>query len=185
MKKQALFLILIGILPIYILHAQISEGGTPVSFGLEIKVEEIPVMVMPTVNVEVLLREDAQMEAEGVVQRPFRFGYAHDVDIDVKRAGTKKELSDGGTLWLLKIHCPDAFSINLIYNHFRLVYGSKFFIYNEDRTMVLGAFTPEVSNNPYNEFATDLVQGNTIVLEYYEPKGSDDGVININKVIHI
>ena len=50
--------------------------------------------------------------------------------------------------------------------------------------MILGAFTPEVSNNPYNDFATDLLQGNTIVLEYYEPKSSDDGVININKVIH-
>ena len=50
--------------------------------------------------------------------------------------------------------------------------------------MIQGAFTPEVSNNPYNEFATDLVQGNTIVLEYYEPASSDDGVIHISKVIH-
>jgi len=42
---------------------------------------------------------------------------------------------------MLKIHCPDAYSINLIYDHYRLGEGSKFFIYNEDRTMILGAFT--------------------------------------------
>ena len=50
--------------------------------------------------------------------------------------------------------------------------------------MILGAFTPEVSNNSYNVFATDLVQGNTIILEYFEPESSDDGVIHISEVIH-
>ena len=50
--------------------------------------------------------------------------------------------------------------------------------------MVLGAFTPEVSNNQYDSFSTDLVQGNTIVLEYYEPESVNDGIINISKVIH-
>jgi len=102
----------------------------------------------------------------------------------LKKAGIKKELPNGDNIWLLKIHSPDAFSINLIYDYFKLGKGSTFFIYNEDRTMILGAFTPEVSNNPYNEFATDLIQGNTIVLEYYEPESSNDGVIHINKVIH-
>lgn len=93
-------------------------------------------------------------------------------------------MPNGDNLWLLKIHSPDAFSINLIYNRFNLGKGSKFFIYNENREMTLGAFTPEVSNNPYNEFVTTLVRGNTIVLEYYEPVSSDDGVIHISKVIH-
>jgi hypothetical protein len=51
----------------------------------------------------------------------------------------------------------------LIYSHFRIGNGSKFFIYNEERTMVLGAYTPEVSNNQDNEFATDLVQGSTTI----------------------
>ena len=125
--------------------------------------ENIPVLTMPTVDVRALLHED-EMEREEKTQIPFRFGKDIDVDIDIKKAGTVKELPNGDKLWLLKIHCPDAFSINLIYDRFRLAEGSKFFIYNEDRTMILGAFTPEVSNNSYNEFATDLVQGNTVIL---------------------
>jgi hypothetical protein len=187
MKRQAFIFTLIGILCFTgkYTFAQISEGGTPVSFslGLDTGKEKIPVVAMPPVDARALLKEDEMARAEDALI-PFRFGKALDVDIDIKKAGTKIELSNGDKLWLVKIHCPYAYSINLIYDSFRLAEGSKFFIYNEDRTMILGAFTPEVSNNPYDEFATDLVQGNTIIIEYFEPKSSDDGVIHISKVIH-
>jgi hypothetical protein len=162
-------------------QAQISEGGKPVSFSLGGAIQEIHTLIMPPVNVDSVIQAEAKL---GNTPRPFQFGYAIDVDIDLKKLGTLKHLSDGGKLWLLKIHSKDAFSINLIYDRFTLSKGSRFFVYNEDRTMVLGAFTPEVSNNSYNEFATDLIQGNTIVLEYYEPNGSDGGIINVSKVIH-
>ena len=165
--------------------SQISEGGSPVSFSLSTKISDVPVVTMPPVNTKALIQEDekARMVKEDA-PKPFRFGYAIDVDIDIKKAGVLKRLPDGDKLWVLKIQSADAYSINLIFNRFRLSEGSKFFIYNEDKTMVLGAFTPEVSNNSSDRFSTDLVQGNTIVLEYYEPESVDDGVINISKVIH-
>jgi len=165
------------------LVAQISDGGHPFSFSLDLDIREVSTLFMPPVNVEELIREDEELSKDKT-PRPFRFGYVIDADIDLKRFGTLKQLDNGDKLWLLKIHSENAYSINLIYNHFRLSRGSKLFIYNEDRSMVLGAFTPEVSNNQYNEFATDLVQGNTIILEYYEPEYSNDGVINISQVIH-
>jgi len=185
MKINILNLVCIGILSLinYSALCQISEGGQPKSFSIDIDREEIPILSMPAVNAEKFILEDQKARA-GNDQIPFKFGHAITVDINIKRDGELKLLPNGDKLWLLKIHSENAYSINLIYNQFRLSEGSKFFIYNEDRTMILGAFTPEVSNNPYNEFATDLVQGNTIILEYYEPKSSNDGIININKVIH-
>jgi hypothetical protein len=187
MKKQTIILILVGILcaTCQYMSDQTNDGLTKevtTRSGFSLNVE-IPVLVMPPVDVNVLLEEDERAKMENL-QRPFRFGYAIDVDIDIKRDGVKKELPDGGNLWLLKIYCPDAFSINFIYNHFRLSKGSKFFIYNEDESMVLGAFTSNETNNPNNEFATDLVQGNRVIIEYYEPELFDDGVINISKVIY-
>jgi len=184
MKTKVLFIILIGML-FQNSYGQLSEGGTPISFSLSFKelIEKTPVMELPAVDVKALLEEDELLRKEEV-QRPFRFGKAINVDFDIKKNGMKKELSNGDKLWFLKIHCPDAFSINLIYDNFKLADGSKFFIYNEEKTMILGAFTPELSNNRSNVFATDLVQGNTIILEYFEPKSSNDGVIQINKVIH-
>ena len=184
MNRLFVVFIFIGILSQYA-FGQISEGGTPMSFSMDINTgrDVIPVVTMPTVNARALIEEDKRQRAENDLI-PFRFGYDFNVDIDLKEAGEKIGLPDGGNLWMLKIHCPDAFSINLIFNQFRLSEGSKFFIYNEDRSVVLGAFTPEVSNNLSNVFANDLVQGNTIVLEYYEPFPSYGGVINISKVIH-
>ena len=187
MKRRVLILHLIGILCFTgkYTFAQISEGGTPISFSLDTDTgrEKIPVVSTPRVDARSLIEEDERQRAQDALI-PFRFGKAIDVDIDIKKAGMKIELPGGDKLWLMKIHCPDAFSINLIYDRFRLAEGAKFFIYNEDRTMILGAFTPEVSNNTDNVFATDLVQGNTIVLEYFEPSSSDDGIIHIGKVIH-
>ena len=182
MKKQAIILMLMGILCVTCHHVPdltgeelTTEVTTRSGFPLDV---EIPVWIMPPVDVKSLLEEDERAMMENV-QRPFRFGYAIDVDIDIKKVGAKQELPDGGNLWLLKIQCPDAFSINMIYDHYRLANGSKFFVYNEDKSMVLRSFTPENSNNSYNEFATDLVSGNTVILEYYEPEYSDDGVINM------
>ena len=182
-----IILILLGILcvscqqiPIQTDDSLTTEIRTRSGFSLDV---EIPVVVIPQVNVEMLLEEDRLLDVENVL-RPFRFGYAIDVEIDLKKEGVKIELPEGGNMWLLKIHSADAFSINLIYDHFKIGKGSKFYVYNEDKKMVLGAFTPEECNNPDNVFATDLVQGNTIVLEYYEPMPSEDGVIHIGKVIH-
>jgi hypothetical protein len=163
------------------LFAQISEGGRPISFSLDLDIREISTLTMPPVNVDSIIQTEKELDN---TSRPFRFGYAIGVDIDLKRFGTLRQLDNGDKLWLLKIHSENAYSINLIYNHFRLSKDSKFFIYNEDKSMILGAFTPEVSNNPDDVFATDLVQGNSIILEYYEPKHSDDGIINISRVIH-
>jgi hypothetical protein len=185
MKKQAFFLIMVGILCLtnQYASAQVSGGGEPISFSIDMGKEEIPVLVMASVNVDSLLQEDESADKINS-QRPFKFGHAIDVSIDIKKSGMEKRLPSGDRLWLLKIHSPNAFSLNLIYNQFRLGNGSKFFVYNEDKTTILGAFTPELNNNPHNEFATDLVAGNTIVLEFYEPKSSNGGIIHINKVIH-
>ena len=185
MKKYITFFALIGIFCLINQNgiSQVSEGGIPLSFSLGIDVRNLPAIEMPPVDTEKLLREDANPQ-NVKEQKPFRFGYAIDVDIDIKKAGTLEILPNGDKIWLLKIYSPNAFSLNFIYNQFHLGYGSTFFIYNEDETMILGAFTPELSNNSDNLFATDLVQGNTIVLEYYEPVFIDNGMIHISKVIH-
>ena len=86
MKRQIVILFLIGFLSQYAL-GQISEGGTPLSFSLDMGREKIPVLAMPSVNSRALLEEDERQRAENP-QIPFRFGYAIDVDIDVKKDGT-------------------------------------------------------------------------------------------------
>ena len=78
MKKQIFFLIFIGLISQYA-FSQISEGGTPISFSLDVvnaRMNELPVMVMPSVNVKALQEEDARISRMVEDElRPFRFGY--------------------------------------------------------------------------------------------------------------
>ena len=41
--------------------AQISEGGKPMSIILNVKAQEIPVIMMPYVDVEALIQEDIRI----------------------------------------------------------------------------------------------------------------------------
>jgi lysyl endopeptidase len=65
------------------------------------------------------------------------------------------EIECGG----LKLHSPSAYSINLIYDEFYLPPGATFFIYNQDKTEVIGAFT-DFNNKEHGKFSTSpIVRG--------------------------
>jgi len=180
MKATKLFLVLIST-TIFLNRdaiAQISNGGTPPSFSIPSLQDSVSVVQMPTVNVDSIIQNDT------VGNFSFRFGYAIDVNMGLHNSGTWDTLQDGDKIWRLKISSSGAFSINLIYDDFWLPQGSQFFVYNEDTSMILGGFTAELSNNPSDKFATDLVKGNNTVLEYFEPAYTSGGRINIDKVIH-
>ncbi|MFK7937561.1 MAG: 3-coathanger stack domain-containing protein, partial [Saprospiraceae bacterium] len=81
-----------------------------------------------------------------------------------------------------------AQSINLLYSDFWLPTGATFYIYNQDYSHVIGGFT-EKNNRGVREdkqaYATGLVRGDQITLEYYEPFAvAGMGEISIRSVVH-
>jgi len=159
-------------------NAQISKGGIPPSFSSSAIQDSIPIVQMPSFNIDSLIQSDTATDFS------FRFGYAIDVNMGLHNSGTWDTLQNGDKIWRLKISSANAFSINLIYDDFWLPEGSQFFVYNEDKSMILGAFTSDLSNNSYDKFATDLVKGSITVLEYFEPSYAIGGRLSIDKVIH-
>jgi len=164
------------------LSAQVSDGGVPYSF-----INPMPSSVrgatMAPIDVQKLLGEDS-LEASFEQPVPFRFGYAFDVDLGLGNAGTWDTLQNGDRTWRLRLSSPHAYSINLIFSEFFMPQEGKLFIYNLDKTMVIGAFTSN-NNMPHGEFATQPVRGDAITLEYYEP-ASVKGLakLRVSKVIH-
>jgi len=117
------------------------------------------------------------------------YGKGIDLSIDIKTHGKLETLSNNGRLWLLPIHSASAYGMQFYFNKFRLPFGATLFFYNEDRTMILGAFTSD-NNNPDPtqaiQFGTQWIAGNTIYIEYYEPADAEfEGALEINTVIHI
>lgn len=99
-----------------------------------------------------------------------------------------EKLPDGGNLWRLAINSPGALSLNLLYDKFWLPDSSKFFLYNNKKTKTAGAFTSinnKGSRDKPGKFATELIYGDNVMLEYYQPaEVHDKPIISIAFVVH-
>jgi lysyl endopeptidase len=92
--------------------AQISQGGTPVSFLFpEVLNQEISTVQMAPVDNEALLAEDAQRAGE--LEKPMRFGYEHLVELTPYNCGSMTYLPNGDKIWRVGIHSRDALALNL------------------------------------------------------------------------
>lgn len=160
---------------------QISTREAPISTQIALEKTIIPLEVMPPIDRKQLQAADEKDKAEGI---PPRFGEDFSVNLNLENAGIWRELPKGDRLWQLSILAEDALSINFLFDDFWLPEGAKLFIYNENQSQVIGAFTNR-NNKEDRHFGTGLVYGDYVTLEYYEPvKVRGQGIININKVVH-
>ncbi|WMJ73369.1 CUB domain-containing protein [Cytophagaceae bacterium ABcell3] len=163
-----------------VVYGQLSEGGKPISFKGNLK-SRVEFIDMPAVDVEKLLKEDSINKDLG---KPFRFGHEMKVDFSLNNSGKWEDLGEGGRVWRLGIRSTNAISINLIFKKYNLPANAQLFVYNQTKTEVLGAFTNR-NNKESGVFSIAPIEGDAIVLEYYEPKNvKGQGQIELGKVVH-
>ena len=161
--------------------SQVNSGGQPISSLTELG-NNFQIITIPAFNAEELLNEDRVNMANMDV--PFRYGKAVDADFDLVNSGTWTYLPDGSRVWRLAIKSDNAISLNLFYKEFYMPKGGMFYIYNENKSELHGAFS-EMNNSSDKCFATAPTLGETTILEYYEPEYSiGKGKISISKVVH-
>jgi len=162
---------------------QISSGGVPLSLQDPSALKfQVPVEVMPAVDVLKLRAEDSVNDNEIAV--PWRFGAVIPLSMDMKNAGVWEILPDGNRIWRLGIQSKGALTINLTFDRFFMPHGATFFEYTPDRKQVIGAFT-DFNNRADSVFATTLLRGDEIILEYDEPAECPvHGVIRLKGVTH-
>ena len=161
------------------LFAQVSSGGQPPSQQLGLR-GQIPTITLPGVEVEELLAEDALAPKE----EPARFGWPAEVNLDFKEKALRQSLPDGSTLWRLRFYSPGAYSLNLVYENFLLPSGGELYLYNDDGSMQIGAFT-DANNKVDGSFATQPLSGEAITLEYHEAADlAFPAQFRIKRVIH-
>lgn len=171
-------------------YAQLSTNEQPTSFDTKLNLSvssksAVPVVTMPQLDMAKIEQEDKEDEKYDM---PPRFGYSHIVNYDLNNSGIWYELPNGDKLWQLNVVCPNALSVNFCYDKFWIPEGGKFFVYSKDKKQYIGAFTSK--NNKGNRenvrgFATGLVYGNDVVLEYYQPKEvTIDAIISIEFIVH-
>lgn len=184
MKKLMFSVVFFGFLTNFSGFAQLSTGGVPLSFE---KInytftEQLPVIQMPEVDVVALMAEDEILDQFKDI--PWRFGYNISVDIDIKQQGLYEYIEDHGHLWRLEIYSPGALSLNFLFDNYVLPPKAKLFLYSKDKQHVFGAFT-HLNNQEDKLFATTLIPGDRVVIEYFEPdRVAFPGELHLSRVTH-
>ncbi len=189
MKSKRIFLFLFALIVWNIGKGQISQGGEPYSFNVDLKninqeevvlSEKIPIVNMQPIDEATIDQIKQSNETEN---KPFQFAYSFYVDINVKKSAVVDSL-DVGLLYRLSIKSENAYSINLVFKKYLLPQGAKLFIYNDEKTDIIGAFTSN-NNKSYGRLSTVPVKEDKIIIEYFEPYYSNvSGEIVIGVINH-
>jgi hypothetical protein len=161
-------------------RAQVNEGGTPPSFAYEARgAQQLPLLQANTtsashfsvpvkLDLNALKAEDAEREANGA---PPRMAEIIPVHINIDSAGEWTTLPNGRRIWRLTIEAKGAQGLMLTYDKFAIPAGGRLYLYNAEQTEVLGAYTSN-TNVKGEAFATELLSGESLTLEYVEPATS-------------
>lgn len=178
MKRITLLVLLAFIFQV---TAQNSQRPVPESWNVS-DIKRVAPIELPRPNLAPLQAEDALNDLDKSI--PWRFGYDHFVDYGVSNAGEWDTLPNGDRIWRINFISPGALTMNLIFDRYKIPVGGKVYIYNGDHSQILNVFTHQ-HNNPEEILGTWMVDGESIWIEYFEPKKvSGQGRLNIGNVIH-
>lgn len=178
--RLAVSLFCICFCPTMLLQAQISEGGLPPSFEFATTLRSMKQAVQVPVDfsVEDLKVVDAWRVSQGA---PMRVAKSIPVALDLNRDAEWLTLPDGRKIARLHLQAKGALALILYYSDFYIPQGAKLYIYNADKTQVLGAYTQRT--HPQNGvFATQPVAGDELVLEYVPAPSGEEPLVKINEI---
>lgn len=170
------------------IYSQFSRKGIP--YSIERATNSIVnTFVMPTIDNSDLQTQAAAFEDNCTDCKNKFYGKGIEVEIDIKTTGQLEILGDNSKLWLLKITSLTSYGMQFYFNKFKLPYGATLYIYNEEKSSLLGAFTRENNNLDQTkpiQFGTQWIEGNSIIIEYHEPYNPEyEGEIKIKNIVHI
>ncbi|MDD3630519.1 MAG: serine protease, partial [Bacteroidales bacterium] len=171
MKKTVFFILFLTSL---ISYSQISYPGTPAS--LEAKVSKTNIYTLPSIDVEALKMEDAIVDK--YKDRPWRFGQNVYVDIDIIDQAFDT-IINGKKIWLMTFKSDGALTLNFTFDQFHLPANTEMYLYNVDKSMVLGAFNYN-NNSKDGVFATTLIPGDEVTIEV-----NQDAAVNELPTLHL
>ena len=164
MRKSLIFLTLFLLALPAGLFAQISHGGSPPSFDKGY-IPEPEVINLRAPDLATLLREDAQSGKNGT---PERVGVTVKAGLDLADEERKYRLRNGDLVYLTSVEVEGALALSGYFSRFHLPVGGELYVYDGSKEHLLGAFSSE-NNKEHRLFSTELVPGEIITFEYYEP----------------
>jgi hypothetical protein len=160
------------------LQAQLSAGGAPRSFLYTLPQLPETVLNLPMPDLSDRNKEDS------IHPSPYCFGIVLPLEVDCGTTGSWSSLPDDQAIWRVMIKASGALALSVYFDRFHIPEGGKLFLYDPLRQQVIGAFTSR--NNPASGyFATELIQGDELILEYTGPPGEESRPdLHINEIAY-
>ena len=158
-----------------------GDGGFPKSMKT-VTFDQLKTIHFAEPDVKALRKEDAVNDA--LKTGPWRFGYNNDVSLNMENSGEWYNLSNGGKVWMIRLKCENALTVNLTFENLTIPEGNELYVYNQDKSFILGKFK---DYHVYEgQLGTELVPGQVAIVEYYVPaKNTEKPVsLTIDKVTH-
>lgn len=164
-----------------IFYSQIQgNGGVPKGLKQKDLSKKIDHRTFAQPNVEELRADDNLVDNTGTA--PWRFGFNNYTNLGLSNSGTWINLPNGDQIWLLKLTCDKALTVNLTFSNTEIPNGNELYVYNENKDFILGKF---IENHLYEgRLGTELIPGNSAIVEYYVKKGNDLGNVQVSVVTH-
>jgi hypothetical protein len=161
--------------------AQIQgKGGVPTTSKLVLDQKAIEQWLFVQPNIAALQAEDALIDDQGIA--PWRFGFNNYTNLNTTNAGSWFDLPNGARLWLVKVKCEGALTVNLTFEQTTIPEGNQLFVYNAAKDFILGAFTQEHIYD--GQLGTELIPGEEAIIEYYVAPKNNYGHIQVATVTH-
>lgn len=172
MKDKLYLLLAIIFLSAGTSHAQMNPSGLAPGLAHPLQEEEPVQKYFLSKSLQQLDQEDQQ----GVSGVPFRIGYAIPVYKDLFQMGHWIEMKDGQKFFRVILSVPDAYALNVSFEDFYLPPNSQLFFYHPSLTEMYGGYN-EADNHPSRMFPGPVIEGDHLVIEYFEPDASEVGGI--------
>ncbi len=144
---------------------QLSFSGRPVMPDLrQLRQERLIVDLAPP-DVETLEKEDLEAGLSGL---PERMGVSIPTNLTTANSGILIGSNGSLSTWVLVVRSSGAYGLGLYFSDFSLPAGAQLFVYPEDKSRVLGAFT-SLNNQASGKFAVEITKGEGLVIEYSCP----------------
>ena len=163
------------------INAQEVVQLLPPSWELDLR-QGIDQIVLPATDLTEIRRQDSINDLDK--GRPYRYGIERPIRLELGENGTWTRLEDGRRIWRVAVRSVGATNISLNFDRFYLPPGGRLFIYNEDRSDLLASFS-DSQNREVEQIGSWFVQGETILLEYVEPRSVDSMArLSVPTIIH-
>ena len=156
-------------------YVSIEEEVSPVSTIAKLK---LPYQDNEKLRTQYKFYENSKSLAPNV------FAEAINTNLNCKDHGTWESSKEGYQLWRQRVISKEAYSLNVGFKDFHLPPKASMFVYNADRTVIIGPITDK-DNEHHKEWWSPVIPGEEIIIELQVlSQDIDDVSLTVAQVNH-